>query len=131
MFHESKKEAKDALMMIYSNIQTFRIYQTFGESIPSLIFDLTLCIGNPVAWGYCRTYPTNHTVYSLQEFVSFLPANLSNPDKPSCPEDFSNIEYKYDSKKYDINIIIKINKCLISIKYYSRNKSSSQKMYRV
>ena len=60
--------------MIYSNIQIFRSYQTFGGSIPSLIFYLALFMGNPDVFGLDRTYSTNDKIYSLKEFVNF-----SNP----------------------------------------------------
>ena len=35
LIKDSKKKAKDAVMMIDSKIQTFRMYQTFGFDIPS------------------------------------------------------------------------------------------------
>ena len=68
LFNDSKKEAKTALMMIYSNIQIFRSYQTFGGSIPDLIFSLALYMGNP--------YSTNDKICSFKELVSF---DFSNP----------------------------------------------------
>ena len=94
MFNDSKKEFETALMMIYSNMQTFRMYQTFGESIPSLIFDLSLYIANPVLLGLCRTFSNNDTIYSLKEVVSFGAKISSDPDQP-CPEDFSNLDQEF------------------------------------
>ena len=40
LFEESKKKAKDAVMMIDSNIQSFRMYQTFGDKILSFLLFL-------------------------------------------------------------------------------------------
>ena len=81
LFNDSKKEAKTALMVIYSNIQIFRSYQTFGGSIPSLIFVLVVYIVNPNVIGLDRTQSTNDKIYSLKEFVNFGPTNFSNPEK--------------------------------------------------
>ena len=78
-------------MIIYSKIQTFRMYQTFGESIPGLIFSLVLYIGHPYVYGICRTFPKNDTIYSLKELVSLRPAKFLNPDQ-RCPQEFYNLD---------------------------------------
>ena len=47
-------ESKDAVMMVESQIQTFRMYQTFGTSIPSLILQFTFLmslLGEDFTWS--------------------------------------------------------------------------------
>jgi hypothetical protein len=51
LFEDSKKKAKDAEMMIDSKIQTFKMYQTFGDRIPSFLYSRYLFLPNET-WMY-------------------------------------------------------------------------------
>ena len=63
LFEDKKEKAKDAVMMIDSKIQTFKMYQTFGDRIPSFL--LTLPIGD-----------LEDKIESIKELLLYL---FSNP----------------------------------------------------
>ena len=65
IFEDKKERAKYSVMMIDSKIQTFKMYQTFGDRIPSFL--LTLPIGN-----------LENRIESIKELLLYL---FSNPLK--------------------------------------------------